>query len=416
MIIISMKNKIIMVSLSALFAISLLTYGLQLYDSNIKGNTLVFAVVLIISGVIVWFTISRLFHPLVSLTNDLARLGQGDLTLELDNDSNDEIGQLSKIINRTVQNLRSLVGAVKINSQTIFTSSEQLSASTDAAGLMVGQVSQTTAEIAKGAEETGQMIQDAASRTIELNDLARSVSQEMHTVQQNAQAIEKAAAKGQSAVTRATEVIQSIADTTQTNAALAGNLSTKSQQVRKIVEMINTLAGQTNLLALNAAIEAARAGNHGRGFAVVAEEVRKLAEQSGQASAQIDAIIQNMLRDIDKVASEFGKTTVAVTNGVTIIHEANSSFSDINGHISTTVSKVISVAQLANKQAQASDSLQKAVEHVAAVAQQSVASTEMTAASAVEVDASVKDIAANAGSLYKVACKLWDAANKFKLA
>ncbi len=381
-----------------------------------KVSIFVLFAALLASGAGVWFAIGQLFCPLAEVTRALERLGQGDLTLEVANESQDEIGQLGKAINRAVQSLRSLVGTVKHNSQTIFTASEQLAATTDKAELTVDQVAQTTAEIATGAEATGQMVQAAAGRTAELSELANSVAREMQALYQKAQAIQAAAASGQTAIARATKVMQSIADTTRTNAELAGNLSTKSQQVREIVTMINAIAGQTNLLALNAAIEAVRAGEHGRSFTVVAEEVRRLAEQSGQASAQIGTIVHNMLSDIDKVVKEADKTTATVANGVTTMQAANASFHGISGHITATMDNVDGVTQLASRQTQAADSLKNAVQQVAAVAQQAVASTETTAAGAEEVNTVVKEIAANAGSLYKVACRLWDAADKFKSA
>ncbi|HEY3426049.1 MAG TPA: methyl-accepting chemotaxis protein [Negativicutes bacterium] len=431
----SVKNKIIVVMLSSLFITTLLVSALQLYTvyqssghgatlnmemmngiySGIQSSALVLLIALIIVGVGSWLIIGRLFQPLAVMTKEVSRLGQGDLTLVIDNKSQDEIGQLSAVINMTVQNLRSIVGTVQSNAQLISLSSEELSASTDEVGRAVSQVAQTAGEVAKSAEETGRMMQNAASRTAELSELSGAVSQEMQALNQNAQAIGTAAEKGQTAIHRATEVIQSIADTTQTNAGLASNLNTKSQQVREIVKMINAIAGQTNLLALNAAIEAARAGEHGRGFAVVAEEVRKLAEQSSQASAQIGAIIHDMLNDIDKVVSESGKATAAVDNGVTTIHEANSSFSDINEHISATINKVTVVTHLAGQQAQASNVLKEVVQNVAAMTEQSAAATETTAASAEEVNASVEEITANATTLNQVAGELQDAVAKFKL-
>jgi methyl-accepting chemotaxis protein len=383
--------------------------------SGIKSSALVLLIALIIVGVGSWLIIGRLFQPLAAMTNDVSRLGQGDLTLVIHNKSTDEIGQLASVINMTVQSLRSIVSTVQSNVRLISTSSEELSAATDEAGRAVNQVAQTAGEIASGAEETGRMVQDAASRTAELSELASSVSREMQALNQNTKAIGNAAEKGQAAMNRATAVIQGIATTTQNNAHVAGQLSTKSQEVREIVEMINAIAAQTNLLALNAAIEAARAGEHGRGFAVVAEEVRKLAEQSGQASGQIGTIIHGMLDDISKVVSESSKATAAVGNGVTTIAEATTSFDDINGHVTATINKVAIVVQLADQQAQASGSLKEAVKNVAAVTEQSAAATETTAASAEEVNASVEEIAANANSLNQVAGELQDAVAKFKL-
>lgn len=432
----SIKNKIIAVMLSSLLITTILVSALQLYTvyrssghdaalsmemlngiyTGIQSSALVLLISLLLVGIGSWLIIGRLFRPLTTMTQEVSRLGQGDLTLVIHNKSKDEIGRLADVINTTVQNLRSIVGTVQNNAQLIAASSGELSASTDEAGRAVGQVAQTAGEIAKGAEETGKMMQSAAGRTAELSELSATVTREMQTLNQDAQAIGTAAEKGQAAIQRATDVIQGIADTTQTNAGLAGSLSTKSQQVREIVEMINAIAGQTNLLALNAAVEAARAGEHGKGFAVVAEEVRKLAEQSSQASTQIGTIIHDMLADIDKVVSESGKATDAVANGVTTIHEATASFTDINEHISLTLSKVTTVTQLSGQQAQAAAALKEVVQSVAAVTEQSAAATETTAASAEEVSASVEEITANTASLNQVAGELQNAVAKFKLA
>lgn len=431
----SIKNKIIAVMLSALLVTTLLVSALQIYTvylaagqdsmlnmemlegiySGIKNSALALFVALIIVGAGSWVIIGRLFRPLVCMTKEVSRLGQGDLTLVILNNSKDEIGQFASVINTTIESLRSIVGTVHDNAQLISNSSEELSATTDEVGKAANQVAQTSGEVANGAEEAGRMVHDAANRTAELSELANSISREMQELNQNSQYIGIAVEKGQTAFNLASEVMQGISDTTQTNAKLAGNLSAKSQQVREIVKMINNIASQTNLLALNAAIEAARAGEHGRGFAVVAEEVRKLAEQSGQASANIGTLIHDMLDDIDKVVGETNKTTIAVGDGVLIIHEANDSFGDIQGHIDTTANKVAIVVQLADQQAKASASLKETVEHVAAVTKQSAAAIETTAASAEEVNASVEEIAANANTLNQVAGELQGAVAKFKL-
>ncbi|VBB09111.1 Hypothetical protein LUCI_4397 [Lucifera butyrica] len=431
----SIKNKIIAVMLTALVVTTLLVSALQLYTvyqaaghnsmlsmdmlaglySGIKSSALALLIALVLVGSIAWLIIGRLLRPLTVMTREVSRLGQGDLTLVLHYKSKDEIGQLAGAMNLTVQNLRNIVGTVQSNAQSISASGEALSAATEEAGRAVGQVAQTAGEIAKGAEETGRMVQDAAGQTAALNELAGSVSREMQELTRQARQIGVAAENGQTAISRATEVIQGIANTTRENAQLAGELNTKSQQVREIVEMINAIAGQTNLLALNAAIEAARAGEHGRGFAVVAEEVRKLAEQSGQAAAQIGTIVHGMLGDIGNVVNSSNQTTTAVGEGVTIIHEADTSFRAITGHIDATANKTDTVVKLIEQQAQAATHLKEAVQNVAAVAEQSAASTETTAASAEEVNASVEEIAASAQSLNQIAGKLQDVVAKFKL-
>ncbi|MDR7866435.1 MAG: methyl-accepting chemotaxis protein [Sporomusaceae bacterium] len=385
------------------------------FYGGIKSSALLLLAALLLITLAVWWLIGRMFRPLTLVTREVAKLGAGDLTLSVDHRSRDELGQLAAAVNDTVKNLRSIVGTVQSNAESLSASSQQLAATTDEAGRAVSQVAATAGEIAKGADETGRAVAGAAERTAELNDLAATVAGEMQALTGNAKAISAAASKGQSAIDEATAVIRGIADTTAANTRLAGELNTKSQQVREIVEMINTIAGQTNLLALNAAIEAARAGEHGRGFAVVAEEVRKLAEQSGQAAEQIGAIIGDMLGDIDGVVRAFAGTSSAVAGGVETITRANASFSEITATVDVTAAKVAEAVGMANRQAAAAASIKDAIQNVASVAEQSAAATETTAASAEEVNASIEEISASAQALSQVADELNRSVMRFKL-
>ncbi|MDT8904026.1 methyl-accepting chemotaxis protein [Anaeroselena agilis] len=385
------------------------------FYGGIKNSAILLLAALVLITLAVWWLIGRLFRPIALVTGEVAKLGAGDLTLSVDYRSKDELGRLAAAVNDTVRNLRSIVATVQGNAEALSASSQQLAATTDEAGRAVGQVARTAGEIAKGADETGHAVAGAAERTAELNDLAATVADEMQTLTGNARAISDAAGKGQAAIDEATAVIRGIADTTAANTRLAGELNTKSQQVREIVEMINTIAGQTNLLALNAAIEAARAGEHGRGFAVVAEEVRKLAEQSGQAAEQISAIIGDMLGDIDGVVRAFGGTSTAVAGGVETINRANASFSEITATVEITAAKVAEAVDMADRQARAAASIKDAVQNIAAVAEESAAATETTAASAEQVNASIEEIAASAQALSQVADELQRSVMRFKL-
>ena len=242
-----------------------------------------------------------------------------------------------------------------------------------------------------------------------------SVTKQMQLLTHDAKEINNAATEGNAAIEQATVVIKGIAETTKTNSILAEELNDKSHKVREIVEMINSIAGQTNLLALNAAIEAARAGEHGRGFAVVAEEVRKLAEQSGQASEQIGTILSDMLRDIEKVVNVSNDTRLAVNKGVDTIEYANVSFNNITTNIEETLKRVHEVVNLTEEQSQVVYSVKEIVQNVTGLNEQSITATENTAACAEEVNVSIKEISANASSLDQAACELQESIAKFKL-
>src|SRR5690606_3185300 len=131
------------------------------------------------------------------------------------------------------------------------------------------------------------------------------------------------------AAERATDAIRQVADSSTEIGQAIGELSTKSERIGGIVDTITGISEQTNLLALNAAIEAARAGEQGKGFAVVAEEVRKLAEESQAAAAQISELIVEMQAETHRVVEVVSDGARRTEDGVNTVEEARAAFVQI---------------------------------------------------------------------------------------
>ncbi len=166
-------------------------------------------------------------------------------------------------------------------------------------------------------DEVGQVLNNLNSMSGKLKEVLKNISMSLENVvatseelTASAEQTQEAAEKGQEAITKVKTQISSIDEKVTMSSNIVNNLGRKSNSIGEIVALINDISEQTNLLALNAAIEVARAGEQGKGFAVVAEEVRKLAEQSGDAANQIRTLITEIQGEI--------------TNAVNVIDEGSS--------------------------------------------------------------------------------------------
>ena len=208
--------------------------------------------------------------------------------------------------------------------------------------------------------------------------------------------------------------MNAIADTVIASSDVVAKLGERSKEIGNIVEVISGISGQTNLLALNAAIEAARAGEHGHGFAVVAEEVRKLAEESQNASKQIGELIRTIqdetaqavtAMETGREEAEKGRENVAASGkGFSEIREMIVRIQGNSGSIKDTMEEL---SRRSGKIGDAAAAIHTAASKVAAESQTVSAATEQQAAG-------MQEIAASSHGLSDMAHDLNVAAAKFK--
>ena len=219
-------------------------------------------------------------------------------------ETSSSVTQMMASVENVARNMDSLASSVSETSSTI----EQLTVTTDQVAKNMETLASTVVEtsstveqmtvsieqVAKGAEDLSRVVQNAASS---VEEMATSVGQVGKHIQEagsiSQRSVDEAKAGGE-ALSRAFKGMKSISGTMSSMAGLIQGLGKSSQEIGKIIAVIEEIADQTNLLALNAAIEAARAGDAGRGFAVVAEEVRKLAERSMKATKEIGEVISRV--------------------------------------------------------------------------------------------------------------------------
>ncbi|TCP55677.1 methyl-accepting chemotaxis protein [Tumebacillus sp. BK434] len=373
-------------------------------------------IAVVISTLVARWVSNGISKPVQKLAAKVQCVAAGDLTGEaLQIKNKDEVGDLASNINQMSANLRTILSQVATNAEQVAATSEQLTASADLTTQVAEQISASVQDVSLGAEKQLQGVHDS---TQVITDISNSVGQIAGSIQGVTDASLHATGKandGQNVVDRTVAQMQQIGERVHSTSAVINELGKKSEEIGVIVALITSIAGQTNLLALNAAIEAARAGEHGKGFAVVADEVRKLAEQSGEAADHIRRLINEVQHDTGRAIVSMEEGTRVVEDGVRLIDETGAVFQEILTSVSTLSDQAQEVASAVQQVSAGAQMMVSAMEGIAAVSEQAAANTQQVAASVEEQNASMEEIASAASLLSKMAGELQDGVSRFKL-
>ena len=282
-----------------------------------------------------------------TMLRHIRQVADGDLTVRVPVQSQDDIGKLAETFNQTIGTIEQMLGRVADSADRTVATVHDISAATEGLSTSAGkqslqamQVAGAVEEMSATIEETTQQTSLAAHEASLANDNAQHGGLAMKTMMDNVRQV-------------ATVVIQS--------ADKISALGKSSEQIGEIIEVIDEIADQTNLLALNAAIEAARAGESGRGFAVVADEVRKLAERTQKATKQISATIQIIQRDTSEAVGAMQAGTRLVQDGEKALTQTSEAFLSILQRTERVSSVMAQLATASEEQASTSNAMAESV-------------------------------------------------------
>jgi twitching motility protein PilJ len=253
-------------------------------------------------------------EAILRLLNEMGNLADGDLTVQA-SVTEDVTGAIADSINFTIEELRTLVRG--INSAT-----DQVTKATQ-------ETQAISNRLYEASQRQNREIQQASASVL---TMAESINEVAHNAAQSARVAEAqlaAAATGGSAVQNQIAGMNDIRSQIQETSKRIKRLGESSLEIGEIVELISDITEQTNVLALNAAIQAASAGEAGRGFTVVAEEVQRLAERSGEATKQIEAIVKTIQADTQDAVAAMEKSTVGVVEGAKLSDAAGQALAEI---------------------------------------------------------------------------------------
>lgn len=248
-----------------------------------------------------------------------SKIAQGDLRTRLEVKRDDSLGQLGRELNNMTDGL-ALV-ARKINESTTTMAS------------MLEQVNATSNQQSTGITEQASSINEITASLEEIDKSSKQTMQKANTLGEAAKQTRERGMAGIQSIERSIEGMRSVREKVQTIAQTILDLSNQTQQVGEITSVVNTLAQQSKMLALNASIEAAKAGEAGKGFAVVAIEVKNLAEQSEQSTAQVQKILEDIRVGAERAVMVTEDGTKGVDAGSKLIEDASEVIHNLNDMI-----------------------------------------------------------------------------------
>jgi methyl-accepting chemotaxis protein len=327
-------------------------------------------VVWMVTFVLVYRLSLWITRPLKALAEGL---GQSDLTLQLTVESTDEIGQAATAFNVYNARLRDIFKNLSGSSNSVASGATQLSAASE-------QMAATSASLAQNSEAQSAAFERVAAAVTQLSASIDQVSGNIRRSQKESEAAVAAVDQGIHAGRESTQAMEDIRAATS--------------QMVAAVRVIQDIARQTNLLSLNAAIEAAKAGHMGKGFAVVAEEVRKLAERSGEAAREIGNLIE--------------RSNTSVDQGALMVHATVGALGIIETNIHGLAAMILEVGAAASEQASTSAEVAEQVDvNLGRVAHNAAATTQMAR--------TVSEVAHTASELARVAEDQNHLVGQFKL-
>lgn len=305
-------------------------------------------------------------EAILRLLDEIGGLAEGDLTISA-TVTDDFTGAIADAFNYAIEAIRRLVGT--INETTVQVSSA---------------AEETQATALHLAEASNQQAHDITAAGAAINEMAASVQQvsaNANTASEVAKQSVDIAKKGAGTVRSTIQGMDAIRENIQETSKRIKRLGESSQEIGDIVELINDIADQTNILALNASIQAAMAGEAGRGFAVVADEVQRLAERSGNATKQIEALVRTIQTDTNEAVISMEQSTSGVVTGTRLAQDAGKALEEIE-RVSIHLANLIeNISQAARQQSSAASNVSKTMATIQEITNQTSAGTSETAAS-----------------------------------
>ena len=376
----------------------------------------IIAVLVVASIVVVLFSRS-LARPLRAAAERARYVAEtGDLTASVEADTSiEEIRNVADAVNRMISGTAGTVREILESASKVLARAEDMSAASEQSSASVQEVIGLVGKVSKNTHDTVSAIEEANAGVEEVASASQAGAKAAAESGEQAQEISLAAEKGGKALDEMSSLIEDVSGAGGQVSAAVTELAKSVSGITGFVNTITQIADQTNLLALNAAIEAARAGEAGRGFAVVAEEVRKLAEESNRAAAEVGKVIGEISGKTDKALADQKGSVEHIRELVAMAKETQNVINDVILKVGSITENVQSIAATMQEQSASAEEMTAGMDHVARAGTDIGEQVENINRSMEEQGRVTESIAKAAEELVSLSEEMQKSASRFKI-
>ncbi len=360
------------------------------------------AAVLIVIFVMNFALKGMIKKPVTSLTDNIGKISNGDFTVNIASNGNDEIAYMNKAMGEFVNGMRSSLGEIKDVSGRLLGDAQTSKSTAENLEEAANDQSASMTQIRENIENMAKAVNEVAENATVLAQTVSSVTEQEEMIEETMKELVTKADSGQQDMESVANGMNDIVDSMKDMADAVASVDEAADKINQIVDLINSISSQTNLLSLNASIEAARAGEAGKGFAVVAQEIGQLAQNSADATKQIGDIIKEMSARVQQLSQKSESNTQLINDSAESVNTAATTFREITQQLSDANTTLATMAEQMEK-------VNDVATNMASVSEEQSASTQEIADNVDRVTEAAKDVASSSEMVASAASSVSDA-------
>ncbi|MBW5412611.1 methyl-accepting chemotaxis protein [Pseudomonas sp. MAG002Y] len=348
------------------------------YNAGKLGVSLAIALAFAITVLLAWVMSRSIVRPLGQAVSSARAVASGNLSVPVQVEGKDEVGQLLESLAIMQGNLRDAIEQISSSSTQLASAAEELNLVTESSSMNLTQQNHEIEQAATAVTQMSTAVEEVARNAVSTSESSKRSAQAAH--------------EGRTKVDNTVTAIEHMAGEVDKTSTLVSGLAEQAHDIGKVLDVIRAIAEQTNLLALNAAIEAARAGEAGRGFAVVADEVRALAHRTQESTREIEQMISAIQGGTQEAVTSMQSSASQAQNTLAIAQSAGAALEEITQLIAEINERNIVIASASEEQAQVSREVDRNLVNIRDLASQSATGAAQCNAASAELSRLAVDL------------------------